>query len=121
MAAELKVNTIDIAAYLGSTMHPIFYLPDYAGAIRVLDVQVTGYAAGTSIGLLVVTATDVGTPVVAGTVATFAGTVVYAEGVVFEATVGTPVVQPGQWICVKQTSGTAPANTLLNISYVLGQ
>ena len=122
MAGQMDVHTITVnmGAFTGTDDHPLVYIPDKAGAITVLDVQVSGIGAGTSIGLLLTSLTDVGTPVLAGTIATFAGTVVYAEGVVFEATVGTSKVEPGKWIGVVQTSGTCPASTWVNINYVYG-
>ena len=121
MSNELHTITVDMGAFTGATTHPLVYIPDISGAIRLLDVQVSGIGAGTSIGLILTSLSDLGTPAVAGTHASFAGTVVYAEGVVFEATVSSAIVQPGQWIGVDQTSGTCPATTLLTLNYLIGQ
>jgi hypothetical protein len=119
--SEMHTLSVDIGAYTGATIHPLVYIPATYGDITILDVQIVGIGAGTAIGLILTKATDVGTPVVSGTIATFLGTVVYAEGVVFEATVGTPIVDTGCWLCVDQASGTAPATTLLSINYVFGR
>lgn len=121
MANDVKIITVDIGDFTGSTLQPVIYLPAVGGGITIKDVQVVGDGAGTSVGLILTRATDVGTPAVAGTLATFAGTIVYAQGVVFEATVGTAFVDDGQWLAVDQASGTAPGNTILNIAYVDGK
>ena len=118
---ELHTVCANIGAYTGATLHPIFYIPSTAGDITIVDAQVTGIGAGTSITLILASATDVGTPVINGTIGAFAGTVVYAEGVVFENTISSGAVSTGQWLCVKQASGTAPASTWLSISYFMGR
>jgi hypothetical protein len=117
---DVRTVSVDMGAFTGATTHPLIYLADKYGAITVLDVQVTGIGAGTSIGLIFTSLSDVGTPAVSGTIASFAGTVVYAEGVVFEATVSDADVQPGQWLGVDQASGTCPATTLLTVTYAVG-
>jgi hypothetical protein len=118
---DVNINSVDYGAYIGANHRPLFKVPSNGGGITILDVHATGMAAGTSIGLLVVTASDAGTPAINGTVGAFAGTIVYAEGVVFEATVSSAYVAAGSWVCVDQTSGTAPANTILSVSYVMGK
>ncbi|MBU0511040.1 MAG: hypothetical protein KJ638_04980 [Chloroflexi bacterium] len=121
---DVKTLSFDIGAFTGATIHPIAYISAKGGDITILDVQVTGIAAGTSIGLILCTATDVGTPAVSGTLAAWAGTVVYAEGVVFEATISDASLDTGTgngvWLAVDQTSGTCPASTWVTINYVLG-
>lgn len=123
-AYDVKTVAIPVGAFTGATLQPKLFFDAEGGDITILDAQVTGAAAGTSVGLILVTATDVGTPAVSGTIATFAGTIVYAEGVVFEATVGTASVDVGTsgvWLAVDQASGTAPANTVLTVNYLRGK
>lgn len=123
MSMEVKNLTIDIGAFTGATMHPIAYLSSKGGDITILDVQAVGIGAGTSVGLILTQSTDVGTPAVAGTLAAWAGTVVWAEGVVFEATISDAHVDidgSGVWLSVDQTSGTCSATTLVSINYVHG-
>ncbi len=121
---DVKTLSFDIGAFTGATIHPIVYLSSKGGDMTILDVQATGIGAGTSIGLILVTATDVGTPAVSGTLAAWAGTVVWAEGVVFEATVSDSSLDTGTgsgvWLAVDQTSGTCPASTWVTMNYVLG-
>lgn len=123
MANEMNLLTVDIGAYTGATMHPLVKFPEGYGKITLKEVAIVGSGAGTSIGLILTTATDVGTPAVSGTLAAFAGTITYAEGVAFAATISTAAVNPGTagiWLAVDQASGTAPANTLLTLAYVEG-
>lgn len=121
---NVKTLNIDIGAFTGSTIHPVCYLSSKGGDYTILDVQAVGIGAGTSVGLILCTATDVGTPAVSGTLAAWAGTVVWAEGVVFEATVSTAKIDTGTgsgvWLCVDQTSGTCSATTNISINYVEG-
>ena len=119
--ANQHTFSVDIGAYIGSTIRPVAYLPSGAGGVTLTSVKIHGMAAGTAIGLILASATNVGTPAVAGTHAAFGGTIVFAEGVVFDATISTPWVAEGQWLAIDQASGTAPANTLLSISYIDGK
>lgn len=123
-AYDVKTVAIPVGAFTGATIQPKLFFDAEGGDVTILDAQIVGQAAGTSVGLILVTATDVGTPAVSGTIATFAGTIVYAEGVVFEATVGTASVDVGTsgvWLAVDQTSGTCPANTVLSVNYLRGK
>ena len=121
---DVKTLCVDIGAFTGATIHPVAYISSKGGDITILDVQAVGIGAGTSIGLILTTATDVGTPAVSGTLAAWAGTVVWAEGVVFEATISDASVDTGTgsgvWLAVDQTSGTCSATTLVTINYVIG-
>lgn len=117
------VLTVDLGAYTGANIHPVVYFPPNFGQVTFLEAKVTGIAAGTSIGLILASATNVGTPAVSGTLAAFAGTVVYAEGVAFAATFSDYTLAPGTagvWLAVDQTSGTCPATTVLSLSYLVG-
>ena len=121
---DVKTISVDLGAFTGATMHPICYIPSTMGDITLLAVHAVGIGAGTSIGLILTQSTDVGTPAVAGTLAAFAGTVVWAEGVVFEATISDASLDTGTgsgvWLAVDQASGTCSATTLVTINYVIG-
>ena len=121
---DIKTISVDLGAFTGATMHPICYIPSTMGDITLLAVHAVGIGAGTSIGLILTQSTDVGTPAVAGTLAAFAGTVVWAEGVVFEATISDASIDTGTgdgiWLSVDQASGTCPATLNLSISYAYG-
>ena len=123
MANQFDVNilSVDYGAYIGANHRPLFYVPADGGGISILSAKVAGSGAGTAIGLLLVKMTDAGTPAINGTIGAFAGTVVYAEGVPASATITTPYVGGGSWIGIDQTSGTAPANAVLSIAYVMGK
>ena len=123
-AYDVKTVVLPVGAFTGATIQPKLFFEAEGGDITVLDAQIVGAAAGTSVGLILVTATDVGTPAVSGTVGAFGGTIVYAEGVVFECTIATPTVDvstSGVWLAVDQASGTAPANTVLTVNYLRGK
>src|SRR5574343_2046048 len=115
MAYEIKRITVEIGALTGANGHPLVFLPTSAGAITVLTAAVVGSAAGTAVGLKLVKMSSAGTPAVNGTVGAFAGTVVFAEGVPAACTISDAVVDPdtSPWLGVVQTSGTAPANTIV--------
>jgi hypothetical protein len=123
MANALDVNivSVDFGAYIGATHRPLIYVPSNGGGITLLGAKAVGSAAGTAIGLILVNLTDAGTPAIAGTIGAFAGTVVFAEGVPASATIATAYVAGGQWLGIDQTSGTAPANAVLTLSYVMGK
>ena len=118
---DVQIVSVDLGAYIGATGRPLIHLPAKGGGITVLEAHAIGNAAGTAVGLLLVSFTDVGTPVLSGTIGSFEGTIIYAEGVAHEATISTAFVDDGCWIGVDQTSGTAPANTVLSVSYVTGK
>jgi hypothetical protein len=123
MANALDVNivSVDFGAYIGANHRPLIYVPSNGGGITILDARVVGMAAGTAVGLILVSMTDAGTPALAGTHAAWAGTVTYAEMVPATATISTAYVAGGRWLGIDQTSGTAPANTVLTLSYVMGK
>jgi len=123
-ANDVKTVTVNIGAYDGSTIYPVIFFDELAGDITILDAKISGTAAGTSIGLGLYSATNVGTPAVSGTIGSFAGTIVYAKGVAFDCTISSAtfdVSTSGQWLCVDQTSGTAPATTWLTVNYIHGK
>jgi hypothetical protein len=118
---DVKIISVDIGAYIGANHRPLIYVPSNGGGITLLSAKVIGMAAGTAIGLILTSMTDAGTPAIAGTHAAWAGTVVFAEMVPASATISTAYVAGGQWLGVDQASGTAPANTVLSLAYVIGK
>ena len=123
-AYDVKTVVLPVGAFTGATIQPKLFFEAEGGDITILDAQVVGAGDGTSVGLILVTASDVGTPAVSGTIGAFAGTIVLAEGVVFECTVALPSVDVGTggvWLAVDQASGTCPANTLLTVNYLRGK
>jgi microcystin-dependent protein len=118
---DINIVSVDLGAYSGANARPLVKLPDGFGGITVHEAQVIGNAAGTAVGLELVTLTDAGTPAVNGTVGSFAGTVVFAEGVPAACTISTAYVEKDLWLGVIQTSGTTPANTVLSLSYSMGK
>lgn len=115
------VVSVNIGNYTGSTARPLFFINDTWGGATVTDVQIIGDGAGTAITLQLITMTNVGTPAVNGTIGAFGGTIVYAEGVKFAATVSTAWVDGGSQVGVSQASGTAPTNAFLAITYEEGR
>jgi hypothetical protein len=125
MAINHNILTTNISTLGASGTVPIWYVSDFSGGITILDAQITGTSAGTPVGLKLVNMTDANPPVIAGTVArwggTFAaGTITMGAGSVFEATINTAAVQPGQWLAMQNTSGTTPAICFVTINYVSG-
>jgi len=121
---DLKSIAVDYGAFIGAGPRPLCFISNEGGDITVVDAKVTGMAAGTAIGLNLIALSDVGTPAASSTIGSFAGTIVYAEGVRFVATLSIPVVDvstSGVWLGIEQTSGTAPANTILTVNYIIGK
>jgi len=127
MAGQFDVHTVTVnISTLGATgTVPVCFIPDFGGAIKVLDAQITGTTAGTPVGLKLIRMTDANPPVNAGTVASWggtfaAGTITMGAGSVFEATINTAAFEPGQWLAVQNASGTTPAICFMTVSYVTG-
>jgi hypothetical protein len=123
MSADINPVSAPMGAFTGSTAHPLIFIPPNKGAITLTDVKVVGDGAGTAVGLVLTKMTAAGTPAVSEVLASFEGTIVYAEGVVHTAAIANPKVDPGTtgaWLGVDQTSGTAPANTVLSVNFVQG-
>jgi len=126
MSDIMDVNQINavVGAFIGASPWPVAHLPKTGGGITVLEATLQGNSAGTAIGLLLVALTDVadgGTPALAGTIATFTGTIIPAAGVTFKATINNQYVATPCAIGVAQTSGTLPATANISISYVMGK
>src|SRR5262249_15483396 len=89
MAIQLTPFTLPLAAFNGATEVPLAHLPTDLGGITILEAWLVGPSAGTAIGGQLVKMSDVatgGTPVINGTVGSFAGTIVTATGVVHKCT-----------------------------------
>lgn len=119
--ADFHVTTLSVGAHSGATEKPLMQVPTGYGGITVLSAALSGTAAGTVVGGKLVTLTNVGTPALNGTIGSFAGTCVTAEGVVFALTVTTPYVAAGYWIGFDETSGTVPAGTFVTLAYTVGK
>ena len=124
---DVKSISVNLGAATGAGPFPAVYVPSTGGAVTIVDAKITGSAAGTSIGAKLITLGNVatgGTPAASGTLGSFAGTVVYAAGAVFNATLTSGSVVPGTtgiWVGLEQTSGTAPTVTNLALSYIQGR
>jgi hypothetical protein len=120
-SADIHFLTLPLGALTGATEVPLAFLPSGYGGITVLDAKLVGPSAGTAVGGLLVKMTNVGTPAIDGTVATFTTPAVTAAGVVHSSTINTAYVAEGKFLGYDQTSGTVPAGTNLLISYVMGK
>jgi len=118
---DVHLAVLPLGGFNGATEVPLLKLPPSGGGITVLEANLVGPAAGTAIGGKIVTMSDAGTPAINGTVGAFAGTVVTAAGVVFEATLSSTYVAQGYWLGFDQTSGTVPAGTFIAVSYIMGK
>jgi len=118
---DVHIVNLPLGAFSGATEIPLVFVPTEGGGISVLSAHLAGTAAGTVIGGKLIVMTNVGTPAVASTIGSFAGTCVTANGVVFALTVGTAYVGAAKWIGFDQASGTVPAGSYLALSYVMGK
>lgn len=123
MASQMDVHTFtaNLGAFNGATEVPLVKLPSTGGDITILEAYLVGPSAGTTIGGLLVSMSNVGTPAINGTVGSFAGTCVTAAGVTFALTISNQNVTGGNWLGFDQTSGTVPAGTFIVGSYVMGK
>jgi hypothetical protein len=118
---DVHIVTLSLGNFTGATELPFAKMPAGFGGCTVLEANLLApSAAGTVIGGQIVTLTDAGTPIVNGTVGSFAGTVVTGAGVPAELTITDAYVGSGEWIGYDQTSGTVPAGTFITLSYVMG-
>ena len=118
---DVHIATLSLGSYNGDTHLPLVKVPNGYGGITVLEAHLVGPSAGTAIGGLLVTLTNVGTPALNGTIGSFAGTVFTAAGVPSALTVSSAYVADDYWIGYDQTSGTVPAGTFIVMSYVMGK
>lgn len=121
---SVKSANLHVGAFNGATEVPLWRVPAFGGGVTILEAWMYSPGAGTAIGGQLVVMTSVatgGTPAISGTVGTFAGTIVTAAGVVHKLTVSTPFVDDTQFVGFDQTSGTVPAGTYIQLSYVEGK
>lgn len=119
-AFDVHIMALPLGSYNGATELPLLKVPSGGGGITVLEAHLMG-GAGTAIGGKLVTMSNQGTPEINGTIGAFAGTVVTAAGVVAAATLSDAYVAEGEWIGYDQTSGTVPAGSYINLSYIMGK
>jgi len=117
---DVHVVTLPLGLYSGATHLPLMKLPTAGGGITILDAEMFG-GAGTAIGGVLVMLSDVGTPAIAGTIGSLAGTVTQAAGVRAAFTIATAFVDDGQYIGYDQASGTVPLGSFITMSYVTGK
>ena len=124
MASQFDIHILTFPVVLtAGTEIPLVHLPDKAGGITVLDAKMIN--AGTSVGPLLVTMSNVGTPALTGTVGYFAaaaaGTITESATIPASLTMVDAFVDAGEWIGFDQTGGTVPAGSFISLSYVMGK
>ena len=124
MASNFDVSIVVAPVVLtAGTEIPIIHLPSGGGDVTVLDAYM--FNAGTSVGPLLVTMTNAGTPALSGTIGYFAaaadGTITASAVTPNALTISDAVVEEGEWIGFDQTSGTVPAGSFITVSYVMGK
>lgn len=121
---DVQIVSAYLGDFSGATEIPLIHVPSEGGGVTVLEAWLSGQGVGTAVGGLIVTFSNVatgGTPVLNGTVGSFAGTIVQAAGVVHKATISAGYVEDPYWIGYDQTSGTLIAGSKLSIAYVMGR
>jgi len=117
---DVHVVVLPLGLYSGSTHLPLMKLPAAGGGITILNAELLG-GEGTAIGGKLVVLSDIGTPALAGTIGSLAGTVTQAAGVPADFTISTAFVDDGQYIGYDQTSGTIPLGSFISMAYVTGK
>ena len=120
MANSFDVHILTVPVVLtGATQVPLVHVPTGGGGLTVLGGDLIN--AGTTVGGLVLTMSNVGTPAISGTVGSFAGTLTESATIPAALTISDGYVAAGEWIGFDQTSGTVPAGSFLSLSYVVGK
>ena len=120
MSETFDVHVMSFPAVLtGGTEVPLVHLPTSGGGITVLDAYMIN--AGTTVGGLLVTMTNVGTPALSGTIGALAATVTESATIPAAITISDGWVAAGEWIGFDQTSGTVPAGSFFTLSYIMGR
>jgi hypothetical protein len=124
MASQFDVHICTIPVVLtAGTEVPILHFPEGGGGITILDAKMVN--AGTSVGPLLVTMTNVGTPALSGTIGYFAaaaaGTITNSATIPASLTLVDAYVSAGEWIGFDQASGTVPAGSFVSLSYIMGK
>lgn len=124
MANQFDVHNVVIPVELtGATQIPVFKHYEGGGAMTVIAAHMIN--AGTSVGPLLVTMSNVGTPALNGTIGYFAAaaaaTITESATIPRACTISDGYVADGEWIGFDQTSGTVPAGSKISLSYVMGK
>lgn len=120
MAGQFDVHIMTLPVVLtGATEIPLVQVPASGGGITVLSA--TLFNAGTSVGGLLVTMSNAGTPALSGTIGSFAGTVLPTPTIPANLTISDSWVAGGEWIGFDQTSGTVPVGSHIAVTYVMGK
>jgi hypothetical protein len=124
---DVHIVTLPIGAYIGAVARPFAKLPDNGqGGITILEANLlspggTAATAGTIVTGVLITMTDVGTPVANGTIGAFATPLTPTGTVPAELTISDGYVAAGEWIGFDQASGTVPAGCFVSLSYIMGK
>lgn len=120
MADQFDVHIMTFPVILtGATQVPLVHLPSGGGGITVLEAKMIN--AGTSVGGLLLTMTNAGTPAISGTIGSFAGTITDSATIPAALTISDAFVAAGEWIGFDQASGTVPAGSHVSMAYVVGK
>jgi hypothetical protein len=123
MAGQFDVNIVQIPVVLtGATEIPLLKVPTTGGGITVQSVYMIN--AGTTVAPRVITMTNVGTPALSGTIASYstaAGTITESATIPAAFVISDGWVDGGEWIGFDQASGTVPAGSFLSVAYVTGR
>lgn len=123
MAGQFDVNIVQIPVVLtGETEIPLLKVPTTGGGITVQSVYMIN--AGTTVAPRVITMTNVGTPALSGTIASYstaAGTITESATIPAAFVISDGWVDGGEWIGFDQASGTVPAGSFLSVAYVTGR
>ena len=124
MANSFDVHILTFPVVLtAGTEVPLVHLPAAGGGATVLEAKMIN--AGTSVGPLLITMTNVGTPALSGTVGYFAaaaaGTITESATIPKALTLSDGYVAAGEWLGFDQASGTVPAGSFISVAYVNGR
>ena len=123
MAGQFDVNIVQIPVVLtGATEIPLLRVPTAGGGIAVQSVYMIN--AGTTVAPRIITMTNVGTPALSGTIASYStatGTITESATIPAAFVISDGWVDGGEWIGFDQASGTVPAGSFLSLAYVTGK
>ena len=122
MAGDVHLGHFEVLLTAGTEV-PSVHFPTGYGGMTILGADFIN--AGTSVGPLLVTMTNVGTPALIGTVgyfaATAAGTITGSATIPNSMTEVDAYVAEGEWLGFDQASGTVPTGSFITFSYLMGQ
>ena len=123
MAGQFDVNIVQIPVVLtGATEIPLLRVPTAGGGITVQSVYMIN--AGTTVAQRIITMTNVGTPALSGTIASYStatGTITESATIPAAFVISDGWVDGGEWIGFDQASGTVPAGSFFSVAYVTGK